>query len=151
MSCGPLLLVLVGVPALELMLMIEVGGEIGAFETVLLVFVTAALGLYLTRGQSMALLEKARSGQLLRDGEQLSGPLLALAALLLLFPGFITDGIGALLLIPPVRRALARYLGRKYGGPKGPGSGGAGPGGPDRPQIIVVESGPETVSDEGQP
>ncbi|MCA9538052.1 MAG: FxsA family protein [Myxococcales bacterium] len=130
--CGPLLAVLVLLPAIELWLLIEVGARIGGGPTVLLVFLTAAVGVTLARGQGLAVLDRLRRGEVPADAALLDGPMLALAALCLLLPGLITDTIGALLLIPPLRRVAARALVRRFGRPRG------GPGGPGDDETIIV-------------
>lgn len=121
--------------ALELWLLITVGGRIGGLETVTLVFLTAAVGLYAARGQGLAALERFQRGGIPGHAEVLDGPLLVVAALCLVVPGFITDAVGALLLIPPVRRLVARYLTRRFGGRGGPGGSTSGE---DGETIIVV-------------
>lgn len=127
--CGPLLFGMVGGFALELWVLIQVGARVGAFETVLLVFLTAAAGMALVRGQSLTTLERLRRGQAER-AEVLEGPLLLVAALLLLLPGFVSDAVGALLLIPPLRRVVARKLFERVGR--------GGPGGPPSDDTIIV-------------
>lgn len=104
-----LLLIIVGVPILELMLLIEVGKYIGAIYTVGLVIITAAIGITLVRMQGYAALTRAQASldeNRLPVGEAVDGVFLLFAGGLLLFPGFITDAIGLLLLIPFVRRGL---------------------------------------------
>lgn len=118
--CGPLLLAALLIPAVELWVIIEVGSRIGALTAVLLVFVTAGLGLVFAREQGLSTLTRLREGTLPADVAGLDGPLILLAALLLLIPGFVTDGLGALLLIPPLRQRFARYLSDRFGGPGGP-------------------------------
>jgi len=132
--CGPILLAAVLIPALELWVLIEVGSRIGPLTAVLLVFVTAALGMAFARDQGMATLTRLRDGTLPANVAQLDGPLLVLAAVLLLVPGFITDALGALLLVPPLRRRLAKHVVERFGRPGDPG----GPGGPDGPGTIIV-------------
>jgi len=112
-----LLLIIVGVPILELMLLIEVGKHVGAVYTVALVIITAAIGVTLVRMQGYAALTRAQASldeNRLPVGEAVDGVFLLFAGGLLLFPGFITDAIGLLLLIPIVRRGIGlgiwRYL-----------------------------------------
>jgi len=112
-----LLLIIVSVPIVELMLLIEVGGRIGAIYTVGLVIVTAAIGVTLVRMQGYSAMARAQASldeNRLPVGEAVDGVFLLFAGGLLLFPGFITDAIGLLLLIPVVRRGLGlaiwRYL-----------------------------------------
>lgn len=134
-----LLLIIVGVPILELMLLIEVGKHIGAIYTVGLVIVTAAIGVTLVRLQGYSALARAQASldeNRLPVGEAVDGVFLLFAGGLLLFPGFITDAIGLLLLIPIVRRgiglAIWRYLAAKgvirWGMSGGEGGTAAGPG-----------------------
>ncbi len=109
---NPLLLffiLLLGLPTLELYVLIQVGGEIGAFATVMLVVFTAVLGTYLMRRQGMGTLLRVR--QALDRGEMpalemLEGAMLLLGGLLLLIPGFVTDALGFLCLLPAFRRLL---------------------------------------------
>ena len=94
---------------MELFLMIKVGGEVGAFNTVALIFLTAIIGIYFARLQGVKTL---RSGMVnlyqnkLPVYELLSGASIAIAALLLITPGFLTDIIGFLLLIPLTRKII---------------------------------------------
>lgn len=110
-----LLLIIVGVPIVELMLLIEVGKHIGAIYTVALVIVTAAVGVTLVRMQGYSALTRAQASldeNRLPVGEAVDGVFLLFAGGLLLFPGFITDAIGLLLLIPIVRRGLGLAIWR---------------------------------------
>ena len=108
----PVLLVLLavaGLPLLEIMVFIEVGSEIGAFTTIALTVITAASGLVLARVQGMSIL--VRMNAALSRGEVpvadlLRGIGILLGALLLLIPGFVSDAVGLLLLVPPVRALL---------------------------------------------
>ena len=105
------LLLFVGVPLIELYLLIQVGSEIGALSTIALSVFTAILGSLLVRVQGFSVLLRVRT--LLDHGETpalevLDGALLLIAGLMLLLPGFLTDGLGFLLLIPPVRQWLIR-------------------------------------------
>ncbi len=102
-------LIFLGLPAFEIFLMIKIGSKIGAINTIALIFLTAIVGVYYARIQGI---------QALRTGlinlyqnkvpvyELLSGASIALAALLLIIPGFFTDLVGFLLLIPFTRTAL---------------------------------------------
>ena len=90
-------LIFIGLPALEIFLMIKIGGEIGALSTVALIFLTAILGIYYARVQGIQTL---RSGivNLYQNKvpiyEIMSGASIAFASLLLIIPGFLTDIIG---------------------------------------------------------
>ncbi len=120
-----LLLLFIVVPAVEIATFIQVGGRIGALPTILLTLFTAALGVWLVRLQGfLALADFQRA---MAEGREpftamLAGGLLLLAGILLLIPGFVTDTIGFALLIPPLRRWLARWLGKALFRPP-PGSG----------------------------
>ncbi len=101
------LMLVLGLPTLEIFLLIEIGGDIGAFPTVFLVVFTAALGTYLVRHQGMGTVLRVR--QSLDRGEVpaleiLEGAVLLLGGLLLLIPGFFTDSLGFLCLVPGLRK-----------------------------------------------
>ncbi len=107
------LLLFIGIPLLEIYLLIEVGGVIGAFPTVLMVVFTAVLGVSMIRVQGFSTLQKAQTAMNrgeLPATEMFEGVMLLFAAICLLMPGFFTDTIGFLLLIPPLRRFIARKL-----------------------------------------
>jgi len=106
-----ILLLFVGLPVLELSVLIDVGGEIGALSTVALCFLSAAVGLSLVRMQGIRVFENmkkaAQTGEAI--GENLiHGFFLLIAGIFLLIPGFVTDFLGALLLLPFVRLMLGR-------------------------------------------
>ena len=108
-----ILLILIGLPLAELMVLIEVGGEIGGLGTILLCLATAALGLNFIRGQGLNLMERINTKA--RDGEAIGkdvaeGVGLALSGICLLIPGLITDGLGFLLLIPALRRWIVNMI-----------------------------------------
>lgn len=105
------------VPLLEIWLLIEVGGIIGALPTIALVVLTAVTGAALARLQGLATLQRLQV--MLARGEvpaieMLEGVLVLFGALLLLMPGFFTDVLGFACLIPPVRRALAWWAVRRF-------------------------------------
>jgi len=104
-----LALVILGVPALELYLLVAVGQEIGALPTVFLTLFTAILGVGLVRWQGFVTILKMRDS-LARDElpamELAEGAALLLAGFFLLVPGFVTDALGFLFLIPVLRRIL---------------------------------------------
>jgi len=112
-----LLLIILIVPLIEIYLFIQIGGQIGAFNTILIILLTAVVGIYFVRLQGLNTL---RSGvtQLYRNQipiyEMMSGAALAMAALLLIIPGFATDVIGFLLILPFTRNLIFKYLGKKY-------------------------------------
>ncbi len=101
------------VPLVELYLIIKVGGIIGALWTVLLVVLTAVIGVTLLRVQGFSTLNRARLSMeqgTLPAMEMMEGMALAVGGALLITPGFITDTLGFLCLIPATRRAMIRYL-----------------------------------------
>jgi len=101
------------VPLVELYLIIEVGSVIGALWTVLLVVLTAVIGVSLLRIQGFNTLNRARQNMemgTLPAMEMMEGMVLAVGGALLITPGFITDTLGFLCLVPATRRAMIRYL-----------------------------------------
>ena len=111
------ILFIIGIPLIEIYLMIKVGSVIGAFQTIFLIFFTAILGIYFVR---LAGLSAIRSGfnQLLRNEmpiyELVSGAALGFAALLLIIPGFLTDLIGFLLIIPITRKFFISLISSRF-------------------------------------
>jgi len=138
---GIWLLVFFLTPIIEMYLLIRVGGYIGAWPTIGLVMLTAVVGVALLRVQGLSTLTRGMGrleGGELPAREMAEGILLAVAGALLITPGFCTDAAGFLILVPPVRAAVAqRMLSRVVmvgpGGPGGPGRGGWPPGGGSRP------------------
>ncbi len=107
------LTVLIGVPAAEIALLIKIGGEIGVAATIALVFLTAVLGVFMLRHQGMRTFMQAQEAMAqnrLPVDSAIHGIFLMIAGAFLLTPGFITDALGFLLLIAPVRLFIARYL-----------------------------------------
>ena len=109
---NPFFLIFICLPALEIYLLIEVGGQVGALNTVALIFFTAIIGLYFAKHQGLKTL---KSGMInlyqnkIPVYEMMSGASIALAAFLLIVPGFFTDFIGFLLLVPFTRRILLNF------------------------------------------
>ena len=102
------------VPVAEIALFIELGGNFGVFNTLLLIIVTAVLGASLVRQQgfqTLANVKKQTAAGNLPAMEMAEGAALLFAGALLLTPGFLTDTIGFCLLIPPLRRKWIRFLG----------------------------------------
>ena len=100
-------LIFIGLPALEIFLMIKMGGIIGALNTVALIFLTAIIGIYYARIQGIKTLKSGVTNLYQNKApiyEIMSGASIAIAALLLIFPGFLTDIVGFLLLIPFSRK-----------------------------------------------
>lgn len=113
-----ILLFFVAAPLVELYVLIQVGSEIGAITTIALTVFTAVLGGMLVRLQGVSVLMRVRDVSARGEVpalEMLEGALLLLAGLALLLPGFITDAVGFILLISPVRRALILYWLKRHG------------------------------------
>jgi len=108
-----ILLLIISIPLIEIYLMIKVGGAVGAFNTIFLIFFTAITGVYFAK---LAGLNAIRSGvsQLMKNEmpvyEIVSGAALAFAALLLIIPGFLTDLFGFLLIIPVTRKFFIKSI-----------------------------------------
>ena len=109
----PFILLLLAVPVGEVFIFLEVGGVIGTWPTIGLIVGTAVVGGTILRWQGLQTLARARrqlAANRLPVAEMVEGAALALAAVLLLTPGFFTDALGTLLLFPPLRRTLLRRL-----------------------------------------
>ena len=111
------ILFIITIPLIEIYLMIKVGGVIGAFNTIFLIFFTAAAGIYFARLAGLSTL-KSGFNQLIKNEipvyEIISGAALAFAALLLIIPGFLTDIIGFLLIIPITRKIFIKSISSKF-------------------------------------
>ena len=111
------ILFIIGIPLVEIYLLIKVGGIIGAFNTIFLIFFTAIMGVYFARLEG---LNAVRSGfsQLVKNElpiyEIISGAALSFAALLLIIPGFLTDLVGFLLIVPVTRKFFIRSISSKF-------------------------------------
>ncbi|MGZ4967924.1 MAG: FxsA family protein [Methylobacter sp.] len=112
-----LFLVVLIIPFVEIYLLIQVGGIIGAFPTILLVVFTAVLGAWLLKQQGLATFQRFQES--LAQGvipayEMIEGPIILVGGALLLTPGFITDIIGFACLIPQLRRKIAQFVIEHY-------------------------------------
>jgi UPF0716 protein FxsA len=108
-----LFLVVLIIPFAEIYLLLQVGSIIGAFPTIFLVVLTAALGAWLLRQQGFATFRRFQEN--LAQGtlpayEMIEGPIILLGGILLLTPGFITDILGFACLISPLRKKIAQYV-----------------------------------------
>ena len=103
------LILIIGIPLIEIYLFIKIGSQIGAFNTVLLILTTAIAGVAYARYEGFNTLKSGMS-QLIKNEipiyEIISGATLAFAAFLLIFPGFATDILGILLVIPITRKLI---------------------------------------------
>tara|TARA_B100000073_G_scaffold105207_1_gene84399 strand:- start:272 stop:697 length:426 start_codon:yes stop_codon:yes gene_type:complete len=112
-----LLLTIILVPIIEIYLFIKIGSQIGAFNTISLIFITALIGVFYARYEG---LNTIRSGfsQLIKNElpayEIISGAAIAIAALLLILPGFATDLIGFLLIFPLTRKLIFGKFSMKF-------------------------------------
>ena len=111
------ILLIIGIPAIEIYLMIKVGGIIGALNTILLIFFTAITGVYFAKIAGLSTL-KSGFNQLIKNEipiyEIISGAALAFAAFLLILPGFLTDIVGFLLIIPTTRKVFIKLIAAKF-------------------------------------
>tara|TARA_B100000003_G_C10657018_1_gene261419 strand:- start:113 stop:541 length:429 start_codon:yes stop_codon:yes gene_type:complete len=113
---NPVLISIILIPILEIYLFIKIGSQIGAFNTILLIFITAIIGVYYAKYEG---LNTIRSGfiQIMRNEvpayEIISGAAIAFAALLLIIPGFATDFFGFLLIFPITRKLIFGGLSNK--------------------------------------
>lgn len=108
-----LFLVILIIPFAEIYLLLQIGGIVGVFPTILLVVFTAVLGTWLLRQQGFATFQRFQAS--LAQGvipayEMIEGPIILVGGVLLLTPGFITDMIGFACLVPQWRRKIAQYV-----------------------------------------
>ncbi len=106
-------LIFIGIPAVEIFLLIKIGGKIGALNTISLIILTAIIGVYFARLQGIQTLKSGITCLYQNQVpiyELLSGASIAFAALLLIIPGFFTDLIGFSLLIPFTRNIIFKFL-----------------------------------------
>ena len=114
---SPILLSIILIPILEIYLFIKIGSQIGAFNTILLIFITAIIGVYYAKYEG---LNTVRSGflQIIKNEvpayEIISGAAIAFAAILLIIPGFATDFLGFLLIFPITRKIFFGNISSKF-------------------------------------
>ncbi len=109
----PLLILLLGIPTAEIFIFLEVGGIIGTWPTIGTIIGTAVIGGFILRLQGIRTIARARqqlAANRIPVAEMAEGALLAVAAVLLLTPGFFTDALGTLLLLPVLRRRILRTV-----------------------------------------
>ena len=111
-----LFLLVIGIPLIEIYLFIKIGSQIGAFNTVLLIFITAFFGIIYARYEGFNTLKSGMS-QIVKNElpvyEIISGAALAFAALLLILPGFASDLLGLLIIFPPTRKLIFKKVSTK--------------------------------------
>ena len=110
------LLLILLVPIIEIYLFIKIGSQIGAFNTISLIFITAIIGIYYAKYEGLNTLRSAIN-QIVKNEipiyEIVSGAALAFASLLLILPGFLTDIIGFLIIFPWTRRIIFKKISKK--------------------------------------
>ena len=114
---NPILFLIILIPVVEIYLFIKIGAQIGAITTILLIFITAILGVYYAKYEGLNTL-KAGFSQLNKQEtpayEVISGAAIAFAALLLIIPGFATDILGFFLIFPVTRRIILNKFTKKF-------------------------------------
>jgi UPF0716 protein FxsA len=113
-----LLILIIGLPILEITLMIKIGQQIGAFNTIIIIFFTAVVGIYYAKVEGINTIKSGMTN-LYKNKiplyEVLSGASIAIAAILLILPGFISDTIGFFFLVPFIRKIMINlWLKNKY-------------------------------------
>ena len=110
------LILLISIPIIEIYLFIKMGSQIGAFNTILLIFITAFFGMIYARYEGFNTL-RAGMSQIVKNElpiyEIISGAALAFAALLLILPGFASDFLGLLIIFPPTRKLIFKKVSTK--------------------------------------
>ena len=110
------LLLIIGIPIIEIYLFIKIGEQIGAFSTISLIFITAFLGIIYARYEGFNTLRSGMT-QIVKNEmpvyEIISGAALAFAAILLILPGFATDLLGLLIIFPPTRKLIFKKVSNK--------------------------------------
>ena len=112
-----LLLLIIGIPIIEIYLFIKIGSQIGALNTISLIFLTAIIGVAYARHEGFNTLRSGISGLMRNEMpiyEMISGATLAFAAMLLILPGFATDTLGILLIFPYTRKLFIKYFSKNY-------------------------------------
>ncbi len=111
------IILILGIPLVEIYFFIKVGSQIGALNTILLILTTAVVGIWYARYEGFNTLRSGMS-QLVKNEvplyEIISGAAIAFAALLLIIPGFATDIVGILLIFPVTRRIILKKYSKKY-------------------------------------
>ena len=114
---NPIFLLIIVFPIIEIYLLIKIGSQIGAISTILLIFLTAVLGVYYAKYEGLNTL-KSGFAQISKNQtptyEVISGAAIAFAAILLIFPGFFSDTLGFLLIFPLTRKILLKKLSNKF-------------------------------------
>ena len=112
-----LILLIIGIPIIEIYLFIKIGSQIGAFNTISLIFLTAIIGVAYAKHEGFNTLRSGISGLMKNEipiYEMISGAALAFAAILLILPGFATDVLGLLLVFPYTRKIFIKHFSKNY-------------------------------------
>tara|TARA_B100001093_G_scaffold130505_1_gene123070 strand:- start:809 stop:1234 length:426 start_codon:yes stop_codon:yes gene_type:complete len=112
-----LLLLIISIPLIEIFLFIKIGSQIGAFNTISLILITAVIGIIYARYEGFNTL-RAGMSQIVKNQipiyEIISGAAITFAALLLIIPGFATDFLGILIIFPPTRKFMLNRISKGY-------------------------------------
>jgi len=112
-----LIFLIIGIPIIEIYLFIKIGSQIGPFNTILLILLTAIIGVAYAKHEGFNTLRSGISGLMRNEMpiyEMISGATLAFAAILLILPGFATDTLGILLVFPYTRKLFIKYFSKNY-------------------------------------
>ena len=104
------------IPTIEIYLFIKIGGLIGAFNTIFLIFLTAFIGIYYARAEGLNTLNSGLRKMFKNEipaYEMLSGALIGIGAIFLIIPGFATDFFGFLIIFPPTRKIMFKKFSKK--------------------------------------
>ena len=115
------LLIIISIPLIEIYLFIKIGSQIGAFNTISLILITAVVGIFYARYEGLNTIKSGMS-QLINNElpvyEIISGAALTFGAFMLIIPGFATDFFGFLLIFPPTRKLFFKSFSKKYSNKK---------------------------------
>ena len=114
---NPVILSIILIPVIEIYLFIKIGSQIGAFNTILLIFLTAIIGIYYARYEGLNTIRSGFAQMINREVpayEIISGAAIAFAAILLIIPGFATDTLGFLLIFPISRKLIFGNFSKKF-------------------------------------
>ncbi len=104
------------IPTIEIYLFIKIGGLIGAFNTIFLIFLTAFIGIYYARAEGLNTLNSGLRKMFKNEipaYEMLSGALIGIGAIFLIIPGFATDFFGFLIIFPPTRKIMFKKFSKR--------------------------------------
>ena len=114
---NPVILSIILIPVLEIYLFIKIGSQIGAFNTILLIFLTAIIGIYYARYEGLNTIRSGFTQMISKEVpayEIISGAAIAFAAILLIIPGFATDILGFLIIFPISRKLIFGNISKKF-------------------------------------